>query len=163
MDFFTLLMAKSLAQKEVATELQSSELLNKKADLVNGTIPLSQIPPAAIERMITVENDTARFALTPNDVQLGDTIKVVDTNKMYFVTDVDSLSSESGYQEYVAGKAAEAVADQNGNVIDITYATISDIGSKTNLTTTDKTSLVAAINELNAAIGSINSVLEEVL
>lgn len=163
MDFLTLLMAKSLAQKEVVTELQSSELLNKKADLVNGTIPLSQIPPAAIERIITVENDTTRFALTSNDVQLGDTIKVVDTNKMYFVTDVDSLNSELGYQVYVAEKAAEAVADQNGNVIDTTYATVSDIGSKTNLTTTDKTSLVAAINELNATIGSINSVLEEVL
>lgn len=127
MDFLTLLMAKSLAQKEVATELQSGELLNKKADLVNGTIPLSQIPPAAIERIITVENDTARFALTSNDVQLGDTIKVVDTNKMYFVIDVDSLNSELGYQVYVAGKAAEAIADQNGNVIDTTYATVASI------------------------------------
>lgn len=163
MDFFTLLMAKSLVLKEVYSKIESNTLLEGKADLVNGTIPISQIPPAAIERLVTVTDDTARFALTTNTVQLGDTVKVTSTDKMYLVVDINSLDSEAGYQVYVAGRAAEAVADQNGNVIDITYATISDIGSKTNLTTTDKTSLVAAINELNAVIGSINSVLEEVL
>lgn len=100
-----------------------AEALSVKADLENGKIPISQIPSAVIERMVTVADDTARFALTSNDVQLGDTIKVTSTNKMYMVVDTLHLDSEAGYQVYVAGRAAEAVADQNGNVIDTTYAT----------------------------------------
>jgi hypothetical protein len=61
--------------------------------------------------MVTVVDDTARFALTTSDVQLGDTVKVTSTNKMYLVIDASHLDSESGYQVYVAGRAAEAVAD----------------------------------------------------
>lgn len=101
-----------------------SEELSHKADLVNGTIPLSQIPPAAIEREVVVANDTARFALTTAEVQLGDTVKVTSTNKMYLVVDTDHLDGELGYSVYVAGKAAEAVADQNGDTIDTTYVKI---------------------------------------
>ena len=39
----------------------------------------------------------------------------------------------------------------------------SEVSDLSNLTTTDKTSLVGAVNELNAIIGNINAVLEEVL
>jgi hypothetical protein len=163
MDFFTALAAKSLVLKEVYSKIESNTLLEGKADLVNGTIPISQIPPAAIEKLVAVADDTARFALTTNTVQLGDTVKVTSTDKMYLVVDVNSLDSEAGYQVYVAGRAIAAITDQNGNTIDTTYATITNTGDITNLTTTDKTSLVAAINELNSTVGSINSVLEEVL
>ena len=100
-----------------------AQAVSGKADLVNGTVPISQIPPAAIERMITVQDDTARFALTTDDVQPGDTVKVVSTNKMYLVIDDAHLDTEAGYSVYVAGRAAEAVADQYGNIIDTTYAT----------------------------------------
>lgn len=127
MDFFTLLMAKSLVLKEVYSKIESNTLLESKADLVNGTIPISQIPPAAMERLVTVTDDTARFALTTNTVQLGDTVKVTSTDKMYLVVDINSLDSEAGYQVYVAGRAAEAIADQNGNVIDTTYATVASM------------------------------------
>lgn len=106
------------------TKSETDTLLSGKADLVNGTVPLSQIPPAAIERIVTVANDTARFALTTAEVQLGDTVKVTSTNKMYFVIDTDHLDGELGYQVYVAGKAAEAVSDQNGDTIDTTYVKI---------------------------------------
>lgn len=124
MNFFTALMAKALVLKDVYTKIQTNGLLANKADLVNGVIPISQIPPVAIERLVTVANDTARFALTTDDVQLGDTVRVESTNKMYLVIDENHLDSESGYQVYVAGRAAEAVADQNGNVINTTYATV---------------------------------------
>ena len=103
------------------TKSETDTLLSGKADLVNGTVPLSQIPPAAIEREVVVANDIARFALTTAEVQLGDTVKVVSANKMYLVIDTDHLDGELGYQVYVAGKAAEAVADQNGDTIDTTY------------------------------------------
>lgn len=117
--------------------------LAAKADLVNGKIPLSQISPAVIERMITVPNDAARFALTTSEVQLGDTVKVTATNKMYLVVDTDHLDGELGYQVYVAGKAAEAVADQNGDTIDTTY--VKSISGKQlsteDYTTAEKTKL----------------------
>ena len=98
---------------------------SSKADLVDGKVPISELPPAAIERMVTVSDDTARFALTTATVQLGDTVKVTSTNKMYMVVDVEHLDSETGYEVYVAGRAAEAVADEDGNNIKSTYAKIS--------------------------------------
>lgn len=107
-------------------EILLIELLNSldlKADLVDGLIPLEEIPPVAVEHMVIVADDTARFALTTTDVQNGDTVKVASTNKMYLVKDDTHLNSEAGYEVYVAGRAAEAVADQNGNVINTTYAT----------------------------------------
>lgn len=106
------------------TKTETDTKLSGKADLINGTVPLSQIPPAAIERLVTVVNDSARFALTTAEVQLGDTVRVTATNKMYIVIDTDHLDGELGYQVYVAGKAAEAVADQNGDTIDTTYVKI---------------------------------------
>ena len=124
-DHIARMIAMDAAQQagDAYTKSETNTLLAGKADLENGTIPLNQIPPAAIERMVSVQNDTARFALTTSDVQLGDTVKVVSTNKMYLVIDTDHLDSEAGYSMYVAGRAAEAVADQYGNTIDTTYAT----------------------------------------
>lgn len=115
-----------IASVEADVAALQTEMLSK-ADLVNGTVPMSELPPAVIERLVPVQNDTARFALTTDTVQNGDTVKVVSTNKMYLVVDDEHLDTEAGYQGYVAGRAAEAVADQNGNTIDLTYATISSI------------------------------------
>lgn len=109
------------------TKAETDELLDGKADIVNGVIPISQIPPAAIEKEVPVADDAARFALTTADVQLGYTVRVVATNKMYLVVDTEHLDTEAGYQVYVAGRAAEAVADQYGNTIDTTYATKTDV------------------------------------
>ena len=116
--------------------------LDGKADLVDGLIPVSQIPPVVIERLVRVADDTARFALTTETVQNGDTVQTIDNNKMYAVIDDTHLDSEQGYQVYVAGMAARAVGDQNGNTIDTTYATLSYV---------------------DTVVGNINAVLEEVL
>ena len=75
--------------------------------ITSGTIDIARLPKAALERLVKVQDDTARFALTTNSVQLGDTVHVVNTNKMYIVIDESKLNSESGYQIYVAGRAAE--------------------------------------------------------
>lgn len=78
----------------------------------NVKVPLANIPQGALERMIVVADDTARFRLTLSQVQQGDTVKVTSTNKMYFVKDESNLNKESGYEEYAAGVAAKAaVAD----------------------------------------------------
>lgn len=135
-------MATSIALKALSATNKCAKLVDGKADLVNGVVPISQIPPAAIEKEVPVANDAARFALTTADVQLGDTVRVVATNKMYLVVDTAHLDTEAGYQVYVAGRAAEAVADQYGNTIDTTYATISYV---------------------DTIVGDINTVLEEVL
>ena len=46
-----------------------------------------------------------RFALTKNDIQKGDTVKVTESGLMYFVVDDEKLSDESGYEQYTAGTA----------------------------------------------------------
>ena len=103
---------------------QTDELLSKKADLVNGLIPLNQIPPATMEHMVTVANDTARFALTKSEVQNGDTVFVDSSMQMYMIVDDEHLDSETGYKAYAAGTATRAIADKNGNDITITYQTV---------------------------------------
>ena len=71
-------------------------------------IPLANIPRAAMERCMVVANDVARFALTADQVQNGDTVKVTLNGKMYFVKDDTKLNSEAGYEPYVTGTASVA-------------------------------------------------------
>lgn len=74
----------------------------------NGLIPLNKIPQAALERVVTVSNQTARYALTINDVQLGDVVKESNTGLMFYVVDTDELDNSSGYEMFAAGTAASA-------------------------------------------------------
>lgn len=103
-------------------------LLSLYQDLVHlndqGLIPTEYIPPQVFERMVTVANDTERFALTTDDVQNGDWVYVNSTQIMYFVSDEDHLDTEAGYTPVAAGIAAKAVADKDGNQIDTTYQKI---------------------------------------
>ena len=46
------------------------------ADLLTGTISIDRLPHAALERCVVVANDEARFALTQENAQIGDTVKV---------------------------------------------------------------------------------------
>ena len=74
--------------------------------LTAGTIPIDRLPKGALERCVVVADDEARFALTTATVQTGDTVKVQDSGKMYFVKDDTKLSTEEGYEVYTAGTAA---------------------------------------------------------
>ena len=80
-----------------ASSLDSSKL--------TGTIDIARLPKGALERLVTVADQTARFALTTSDVQLGDSVKQLDTGVMYIVSDESKLSSADGYTEYTAGAA----------------------------------------------------------
>ena len=82
------------------------------ASKISGVLSLSNIPAGALERLIPVADDTARFKLTTTTAQNGDVIKVTNTGKMYFVKDETKLSTEAGYEVFVAGTAA-AVAWTN--------------------------------------------------
>ena len=85
---------------------------NIPASKITGVLSLSNIPAGALERLIPVADDTARFKLTTATAQNGDVIKVTNTGKMYFVKDETKLSTEDGYEVFVAGTAA-AVAWTN--------------------------------------------------
>lgn len=74
--------------------------------LTSGTIDIDRLPKAALERLIVVADDTARFALTTATAQSGDTVKVTSTGKMYLIKDESKLSSEDGYEPYTASSAS---------------------------------------------------------
>ena len=74
--------------------------------ITSGTIDIARLPAGALERMVVVANQAARFALTSSDVQIGDVVKQTDTNTMYYVKDATQLNSAAGYEEYSGGTAS---------------------------------------------------------
>lgn len=85
----------------------SATLANFDASkIASGTISIDRLPKAALERLVVVANDTARFALTTATVQSGDTVKVTSTGKMYLIKDESKLNSEDGYEPYTASQAS---------------------------------------------------------
>ena len=57
---------------------------------IQGVIDISHLPQGALERVVQVADDTARFKLTVSQVQLGDTVKVLSSKMMY----IQASSSE---------------------------------------------------------------------
>lgn len=110
---------------------------------LTGTIPLSLIPQGALERVVHVANQEARFALTTATAQLGDTVMQDDTKIMYIVVDESKLNQAGGYQEYSAGTATEAnhaksadTATKAANADNATNATTAATANKTKGTLT---------------------------
>ena len=85
----------------------STTLANFDASkIASGTISIDRLPKAALERLVVVADDTARFALTTATVQSGDTVKVTSTGKMYLIKDESKLNNENGYEPYTASQAS---------------------------------------------------------
>lgn len=85
----------------------STTLANFDASkIASGTISIDRLPKAALERLVVVANDTARFALTTATAQSGDTVKVTSTGKMYLIKDESKLNSEDGYEPYTVSQAS---------------------------------------------------------
>lgn len=85
----------------------STTLANFDASkIASGTISIDRLPKAALERLVVVADDTARFALTTATAQSGDTVKVTSTGKMYLIKDESKLNSEDGYEPYTASSAS---------------------------------------------------------
>ncbi len=95
------------------------------ASLLTGTIDISQLPAGALERVVTVTNDDARFLLTTAEVQLGDTVRVGSASgaPLYIVVDTSNLGNDTGYLSYSAGAAASApwsgITDKPEKVVNI--------------------------------------------
>ena len=84
----------------------SDDIDSLDADKITGKINIENLPAGALERCVHVADDKARFALTTEYVQLGDTVKVESTGLMYYVIDIANLNSEDGYDVYTAGSAS---------------------------------------------------------
>lgn len=83
----------------------SDDITSLDASKLTGIIDIARLPQGALERLVTVVDDTARFALTTSDIQKGDTVKVTSTGFMFFVVDDTKLSTEAGYEQYTASAA----------------------------------------------------------
>lgn len=81
-----------------------TELLD--ATKLNGIIPVANLPKTALERLVVVANKEAMLALTSDNVQSGDTVKLADTGVMYYVKDDTQLGTEEAFEPYKAGEAA---------------------------------------------------------
>jgi hypothetical protein len=80
------------------------------AKISSGVFDIARIPASALERLVQVVDQAARYALTTATVQNGDTVKQLDTQIMYVVVDDTNLNNASGYVSYTAGSAAPAAA-----------------------------------------------------
>lgn len=138
----------------------------------NGRVPSSQLPSYVDD--VLEYADLAHFPAT------GESGKIYiadDTNKTYrwsgsgFVEISESLALGETSSTAYAGNKGKANADaiagiKNGTNINSFSAVetalsgkanSSDLGDKSNLTTTDKSSVVAAINEVNGKIGNLST------
>lgn len=146
---------------------------------ITGIIDISHIPAAAIERLTVVADDDSRLALTKSDIQLGDTVKVTSTGKMYFVKNTSSLGTEDAFEEYTVGTASQATYAETANKANSVewtnvsnkpseYTPSSHNHSSSNITSMSgytKASSVSAISTsdtLNNAIGKLEKYIENV-
>lgn len=136
--------------------------------ITSGTIDIARLPKSALERLIVVTDDTARFALTTTTAQIGDTVKVTNTGKMYLIKDDTKLSTADGYEEYTAGSASSVpwsgVTGKPATFAPSTHNQASN--TITAMTGYAKASAVAAIattDSLNVAIGKLEKSLDNKL
>lgn len=92
----------------------NSEITDIDASKIKtGTIDISRLPQAALERCVVVADDTARFKLTKSQVQVGDSVKVTNPdNLMYIVVDDNKLNVEAGYVAYSAAIKWDGIKDK---------------------------------------------------
>ena len=126
------------------------------SSLLTGVIDLSLIPAGALERMVIVANDTARFALTTTEIQVGDIVKVQDTGLMYYVKDQSNLSNDNGYEVYTAGYATSV--PWSGVTNKPNFATVATSGNYNDLinlpTIYQPSSSVPLANNDNGSVGT---------
>ena len=152
---------------------------------ITGTISLDNLPHAALDRLVVVQDDEARLALTKENVQKGDSVKVLSTGKMYAITDDSKLAGEddgeggtrtaadeSAFTEYSVGRAAvaalaEAVAWANITGKPAAYTpeahnqASETINALTGYSKPQATSSLAPTDTLNQALGKLEKGIEE--
>ena len=84
------------------------------SQIISGVIDVARLPQQVFEKLTVVADQAAMLALTIVDVQNGDTVKLNDTDVMYFVADDTLLGTLAAFEVYKAGSAASV---DWGNVI----------------------------------------------
>ena len=120
--------------------------------IITGQIPLSAIPKGAQERLIPVTNDAARLALTSDDAQNGDVIKVTATGIMYYIVDDTKMGSEDAFSVFTAGAASSV--DWTGITNKPTFATVATSGKYSDLSGTPELAAVATSGAYTDLIGT---------
>ena len=96
--------------KDIEDLKSGAAITEVDASKITGVLDLANIPASVVERLTIVEDDEARLALTTEQVQNGDSVKVVDTGLMYFVKDDTKLGSPDtaaqAFEPYSVGSAA---------------------------------------------------------
>lgn len=102
----------------VTTDLTGNITINTTtgsidATKLTGTVPLESIPKDAQAKIVQVDSDDARLALTTDDVQNNDVVVVVDTDgnasSVYWVSDASKLGTAdaaNAFTPFPAGVAA---------------------------------------------------------
>ena len=145
--------ASSIGNSDLLYVVQSGEskkttaqtLLGNKADLSAGKLILAQFPNTSKE----VLNDTARYALTTDDVRNG-FIVIVDqpTEKMYLVVDETHLDSASGYKAFAADANWSSIQGKPNNlVVYETSGNVSTLKSEGGTALNPKTTTEALVDE----------------
>jgi len=141
------------------TKDETDQLLDGKADLVDGKVPASELPSYVDDTVEGYYYEGTFYEDSEHTTAItGERGKIyvdLTTNKSYrwtgaIYTRVDECPA--------FGETAGTIYEGNKG-----KANADNIGTMSSLTTTDKSSLVGAVNEINATIGNINAVLEEVL
>ena len=104
---------------QVATNKTNIETLQSEIKAIDaswittGTVDIERLPAASLERLKVVVDETARQALTKDQVQNGDSVKVLSgadgAAHMYFVIDDTKLDTDdwaNAFTEYSAGTAS---------------------------------------------------------
>lgn len=138
--------------------------------ITSGVLDIARIPQAALERLVTVADQAARFALTTTTVQLGDTVKELDTGYLFAVVDEANLGNANGYVQYTAGGVSSvawgAVTDKPDDVVNITTRlstkvdTVAGKGLSTNDYTTDEKNKLAVLTNAPEATASVKGLVQ---
>ncbi len=123
--------------------------------ITSGIIDIDRLPKTALSDFVPVANQEERFQLTTLQVQKGDTVKEVDTGRLYLVVDETKLNMEEGYQEYTTTVEWATIKDKPNNFPPERHTQGSD--TITSLTNYEKlsSSAITPSDSLNVALGKL--------
>ena len=137
------------------------DITSVNASAITGTISVDNLPPAALERLVVVADDTARLALTKTNVQNGDTVKVTSSGKMYFVKDETKLGTETpanAFEEYTAGTASAVTWTGVTGKPSVSHTLTGDVTGTATATLGNAVSIEATIKNSGVNAGTYKAV-----
>lgn len=109
-------------------------------------------PANAAAVKITVANQTARFALTTEQVQNGDYVYQTDTQALYEVTDDQSLDSSAGYTKQVISGISDVPGLTEALAGKLTAETCESHGASTSATSAENVAAIQAALDVGGLV-----------